>query len=483
MHVHLRRLAARASATTIPCLLLAACGAPPKAVEDTGAAISAAAAVQAGDPIAFRLQAPPLDEPAISGTDTLTVAQAVERALRTDPGLQAALARVRMAEAEAHQAGLLPNPILSVVVWFPTPGGSPEAEVFLAIDLIRALQTPSREGAAKARLLASSSEAVTAALDLAATVGETYAAAQASDVLIPLLEGRRELLDRLLKLARSRLDAGEGTRSDITTLEAERVTLEVEIAEAALTRRDARLRLSRLVGEPSGSAGWPLEPFRAPPEIVAPEGAWVETALTRRPEVAAITYELAALGYDLRQTRLLPFEGGNIGPSTNYGGNAWGPGPSINTPLPIFDWGQAKKELVQAQQIEAVHRLSLQQRQIVEEVRRAHESLRATRENLARVRNELIPLQERRRTEAEAAFRNGQTDVTPLFLAEQQLRETQARRVELEQRTTESLIRLQRAAGGAGVAVGLGQAPTVPAAPDAPSPSAGPTARAGAPAP
>src|SRR6188472_441901 len=61
-----------------------------------------------GSPIEFRTEGGPLDE--TGAGDSLTFADAVQRAATTDPALQAALARVRIAIADADQARLLPNP-------------------------------------------------------------------------------------------------------------------------------------------------------------------------------------------------------------------------------------------------------------------------------------------------------------------------------------------------------------------------------------
>ncbi|MGE4196251.1 MAG: hypothetical protein AB7G11_03905, partial [Phycisphaerales bacterium] len=52
-----------------------------------------------------------------------------------------------------------------------------------------------------------------------------------------------------------------------------------------------------------------------------------------------------------------------------------------------------------------------------------------------------------------------QTDVTALFLAEQDLRAGRAKAIEVEQQMSISLIRLQRAVGGPGVAASVGESP------------------------
>ncbi len=434
------------------CLLVAAalaagCQSAPPATDPERAIASA---LDLGEPIAYRIEGGPLDEPwPVEGT--LTLAEALRRAATTHPEIQAALAQVRIALADARQARLLPNPLLNLVLRWPEGGGSPIIEASLAQDLISVLQVPRKSSAADNRLRQSASDALTVALDVAAEVQERYATVQALDELMPVLEQRRALLAKIVDLAEARLAGGEGSREDVTVLEAQRVDLEVEIAESDQQRRDERLRLARLIGEPSGAAGWALEPWTAPPSKTASEAAWLEAALANRPEIQSVVWELAALGDDLVLTGLLPWEGTSAGADAERD-DGWSVGPEFAVPLPIFDMGQARKARVSAEQVEARHRLTQARRLAVEEVRRAWESLIRTAANLGRVQHELIPVQQQRRTLAEAAFRLGHRDATSFFLAEQDLRAAQARAVDLERQTTIALVRLQRAAGGAGAA-------------------------------
>jgi outer membrane protein TolC len=418
-----------------------------------------------GSPIAFRIEGGPLDEP--GDHDRLTLADATHLAATTDPGLQMAIARVRAALADADQARLLPNPILNLIFKFPTSGGKPSIEAELSGDIVSMLQIPRRASAADNRLRAGCAEALTTALAVVAEAQERYATVQALDELMPVLEARRRLLDRLLELSRDRLEAGEGTRSDVTTLEAQRVELDVEIAGKRQEQRDERLRLSRLIGQPSGEAAWVAENWQAPQYAAANEPAWIDTALVHRPEVQAAVWELAALGDDLALTKFAPFDGSSAGVKADRD-DGWSVGPSITVPIPIFDVGQAKRAKATAMQIEARHKLTQARRQVVEDVRRAYQSLAAAQANLERVRKELIPLQEQRRSQAEDAYRAGQTDVTALFLAEQDLQASLAKRVELEQTAAVSLVRLERAVGGGGIAAQIGAPP-----PPAPSPPSG----------
>lgn len=460
-----RRRAAVPCAATILIVLLSGCAATRP---DPQAEAAAAVAVGLDGAIVFRTEGGPLDEPAAG--ETLALADAVQRAVSADPGIQAALARVRIATADADQARLLPNPVLSIVLrWGP---GKPQIEASLTQDFIQALQIPRRASAADHRLRLAAADAVTTALDLVAEVQERYASVQSLDTLIPLLEERLTLLQRLTDTAKARLEAGEGTRTDVTILGAQRVELEVEIAAAQLQRREERIRLARLIGEPSSTASWALESWSAPVLVAESEARWIDAALTSRPEVQAVAWQLAALGDDYALTRLLPWEGAAAGVEAERDDD-WFAGPSVSTPIPIFDMGQARRARVTAEQIEARHNLTLAKRRVVEEVRVAYQTLAAGRANLDRIRNELIPLQQQRRQVTEDVY-NVERDITPLLLAEQDLRTAQGKAVDAERQASVALIRLQRAVGGPGVARAIGDAPSVsepaqPATPTAPS--------------
>lgn len=451
-------------------IALAGCQAPPDAASTSAQAM--ADAVGLGEPVTFRAVGPeggPIDEPDGVGS-TLTLAEAVRRAVTTDPGLQAAMARIRIAVADSDQARLLPNPVLNVVLrWGP---GKPQIEASLAQDFIQALQIPRRAGAADNRLRQVAVDAVTVALDVTSEVQERYTAVQASAALVPLLQERLSLIEKLVATARSRLDAGEGTRADVATLNAQRVELLVEIDGVRLTEREERLRLARLIGEPSAVATWTLDAWTSPSIGDQPEASWVDAGLQHRPEAQAIAWRLKALGDDEALVRLLPWEGASVGVDTTRDDD-WFVGPSVSTPIPVFDMGQARRARVTAEQIEARHDLTLVKRKIVEEVRVAFQTLAASKSNLSRIQNELIPLQQQRRQLAEDAYRAGQTDVTPLFLAEQDLRVAQAQSIEVERQAASALVRLQRAVGGPGIAASMANATTPPI----PSPAATDAAR------
>ncbi|OYT68661.1 MAG: hypothetical protein CFK52_14585, partial [Chloracidobacterium sp. CP2_5A] len=142
-------------------------------------------------------------------------------------------------------------------------------------------------------------------------------------------------------------------------------------------------------------------------------------------------WDLRALGVEFRQARwdvLAGTEGGvNAEGTAEAGADDWTLGPALVVPLPILDWGQAKRDLISARQLETAHKLTDARRQVVEEVRRSHAAYRAAVDARKRVRDELIPLLERRRSEAESQYRAGQSDIIPLILADQDLQTARAK--------------------------------------------------------
>lgn len=456
-----RHPAALATATLVAAFSLGACQAPPRS--GVGPELAIEQAAQLTTPLEFRAVGPdggPLDEPDAAGGG-LSIREAIQRAVTSDSGLQAALARVRVALMQADQERLLPNPVLSVV--YRAGKGKPQFEALFLQEFVQALQRPSRASAADNRLRAVAADAVVAALNVLSEVQECYVDVQSSAALVPLLEERLVLVERLVTTSEARLDAGEGTRIDLVTLQAQRVELQVAIDRARLDERTSRLRLARLIGEPSAAATWALDPWTEPELRHSPESDWTDAALIARPEIQALAWRLKALEDEAGLFRLLPWEGASAGLETQSSGG-WQVGPSIAVPLPIFDSGEARKGVNTAEQLEARHELTLAKRLVVEEVRVAYQVLAASTANLGRIERELIPLQRQRRQLAEDAYRSGQTDVTPLFLAEQELRVAQTQAIEVEAQTARALVRLQRAVGGPGVAERLED----PGSPDVP---------------
>ena len=386
----------------------------------------------------------------------LTPRRAVRMALGRDPRVQAALARVRVAEAEAHQARLLPNPILTIDLRYPIDPSNTAFEPSLTADLLSLLQKPAQISAADDRLRGAAQAALVTVLDVIVEVEEALAAARSADAEITNARLRMERLRRVRDIAQKRLQAGEATRLDVLTVDAQLMAAELEVSDFELQRDDDRLTLNRLLGYPRTDPPWEIAAWQAPAgDAVAPESAWVDAALANRPEISAKVWELRALGEEVRGAAIPPIQGGEIG-AHGERDPEWRLGPVMSIPLPIFDFGQATREKVRAERVAARHELAQAQLEVIQNVRSAYAGYLHARRALDNARDRLLPLQTRQLENAERAYQAGEADLAILLLAQNENEQTRAKIVEWEEKVTVARSKLLRATGGAGVAALLG---------------------------
>jgi len=415
--------------------------APP--AHDTAAQIQSAASLEKA--IVFHSEALPVE--AAGAADSLRLSAAVERALRQSTEVQIALAEVRAAQAAAHQSRLLPNPILDIAFRFPEGGGRTVIEAGLTADLTQLLQRPRRISAADARLRAASAKAVATVLDVMHATQREYFDAVGLRREVAILTEQNNRIGELLKVAEARLAAGEGTQLDVTTLKAERATGAIDLREGTLKLTQANLALAHRLGQPRGRTDWQLATPLYTEVALRGEPDSIAHGLRVRPEIQADRWQLTALEDATALARLAWMENNAAGLAAERGSD-WSLGPSVALPLPLFDWGQARRANARAQAIAARHRLTQTTRQVAREIRTAHATVAALMATARRARTELLPLHEERVRLSRVVYEAGQSDVTPLRFAELDLLKAQLKVTRLEQRTAQAIIALDRAMGG-----------------------------------
>ena len=435
----------RGGVALLAVLVLASCKVQRPGVEDEAARLTGIE-----NAIVFRTDAEPLTA---GSTPTLSPAEAIRLTLAHDPRIQASLAHVRIAEADANQSRLLPNPILTVDVRLPVQSGTnTAAEATLTGDLVALLQKPGQIAAADKRLRASASDALVTVLDVISEVQIAYSAARAADAQVENAERRLGILQRLRDIAQKRLAAGDAVRLDVLTLDAQLMQARLDLADLELQRTEQRLLLARLVGQPRSAADWQLSAWQSPDtEPLAAESAWIDAALANRPEIATRVWELKALGDDYAVAAFSPFVGNSIGAHAEHD-QEWRIGPTLSTPLPIFDFGQASRAKVKAQQVAARHELAKQQFDVIQDVRLAYATRLHSRRALTDAHDQLLPLQTQQLEQAQLAYKAGEVDLSTLLLAQTDLQGTLSKVIDLQEKATVAQVKLQRAAGGAAIA-------------------------------
>jgi len=409
----------------------------------------AATALSVGEPFQYMTEGEPLD--VVDSHQTLSIEQSVKLALQHDPRIQASLAKLRQAEAEARQTRLLPNPVIGIAFRFPDGGGKSIIDADVAADLLSLLSRPGRISAADNRLRKASAETLIAVLDVVRETQQQFVDLQSLRDQLDVESSRRQILQQLVSVTDSRVNAGEAGRLDVLTVQAELSALEGELISLRSQERLARLTLARLIGQPSRTQDWELTRVPAPAPTSVNEQEWILRALEHRPEIAAVKWELEALGQGVRIARLGVLTG-DVGVAAERD-DGWSIGPSASLAIPIFDTGQAAKDSRVAAVVEQRHELTRASRQVVEDVRRALEKVRSASDAMDLVNNQLLPLQEQRLKQSQDAYRLGLSDILMLRLAEQEAQEAKARLIVLRGELLQANFDLDRAVGGRGFAV------------------------------
>jgi cobalt-zinc-cadmium efflux system outer membrane protein len=228
---------------------------------------------------------------AASAQTTLSLREAVSRALAIHPLLAAGSSRIEASQGLQRQAGLRPNPRLVFQVENLRSGGIPsfdysrDADTFLY--LTQPLETAGKRGrrveAAAAGLRRSELERELLAHRIAGQVKRAYWAAAGAQRLHELLLETERNFRQVVEYHELRVREGAMAEADLLRVRLEGERLAINANSAALEAERARIQLLREMGQaefPDTRLTEPFEETGAPP----PEPA-IAQALENRPEM------------------------------------------------------------------------------------------------------------------------------------------------------------------------------------------------------
>lgn len=402
-------------------LLLAAC-----ASTDPGAnmrTVSADVASRAGY-AAQRLDGPQAEDRAREAVrdmlaDGLGENEAVRIALLNSRRVQAVFESLGVARAEYVQAGLVENPIFSGAYRY-APGDGSTWELEIAQSLTGLLFTPLRRSVARAELARAESLATAQVLDIILEARRAWYAHQAAlertRAARRIAEASRAALDLAVRLR----SAGNITRLELLTRQAVHEEDGILLTGEELALGRARERLNAALGLWGPLAGWepsgglpPLPDRRDDAELAAEtlESRAVAASL----ELAATSRELDALARTVGLERYAPFQEVEVGASLEKEpGENWGVGPSLALPIPLFDFGQARRARAWARLHAAARVYEAQAVELRAAARSAALALEAARGRAERYQSALLPL--RRDITAEGQLQNNAMNLGTLAL-------------------------------------------------------------------
>jgi len=381
--------------------------------------------------------------PGVAISDGLTSEEAVAIALWNSPSFQATLTDLGIARADVLEAGLLRNPVLSLL--FPVGQKQLEWTIQFPIDAI--WQRPRRVAAAQLNAQAIGERLVWDGLTLVAQARTAHADAVIAEQRLQLTSENADLAQRLAEITEARLRAG-----DISELEARAATSDA--ARVQVLRRSvehdrdlAHVTLAALLGMGSGTEQ--IRTVASPSADLAacgPEPARLETALAARPDVRAaeIAIEAAAQRARWEHARVLTLIGILDGNGTGAGANA---GPGIGADIPIFSRNQGGIGRAEAEVDRAGRQYAAVRAQVVADVRSASVRVRQAEQAIASWRDDVVRSLEVEQRQAESAYQAGEIPLLLLLDVSRRLIDGRTRLLDAEADLLRATIALERSMG------------------------------------
>lgn len=385
--------------------------------------------------------------PGVSLQDGLSEDEAAAVALWNNPVFQADLTQLGFARGDLADAGLLPNPTLSLLF----PLGPRQVEAWLAWPIDVLWQRPRRVEAARLDVERISRGLIQSGLDVARD-------ARLAQIEVGLAVARAQIRaenaqtnQAIADLTAARLRAGDVGESEAAALRVE-AGLALELAtRAAADATIARARLAQVVGLTNLPEDLTMV---APPEEEAPVpevAALLTTALAARPDIRAaeIAVEAAGARAGWERSRIISMSlrADVFGPTPGGANGITGRiGPQIT--LPIFNQNQGGVGRAEAEAERASWRVVAVRQQVTAEVITARAQLAQARAILGPWRQNVIPAAEESLRGANRAFQDGEVSYLAVLDVTRRLLDVRIREAELRADVRRATAQLERSTGG-----------------------------------
>ncbi len=380
--------------------------------------------------------------------DGLTIDEAVATALWNNARFQAALASLGIARADLVEAGLLKNPVLSLLF----PWGPKQLE-FTATWSIDALwQRPKRIADAKFNAEAVASQLVSAGVNLAADVRLAFLDAIVADRRLVLATEQAEIGGRAADLAQGRLRAGDISEFEAGLSRTDAARLEATKLTRVSVRDLAYIRLRTLIGLDQQAA--PLRLSAPPPASASasscgPAEDLVRLAFAARPDVRAAELQIEAAGAraGLEKARIVAL---TVALDANAkGSEGFEMGPGLSVELPIFSQNQGRRSRAVAEIEQASRNYLAARAAVASDVANALVGVTEAQAVLRVLGPEIARTLADARRQADRLHEAGEISMLELLATRQRLIDSEAARVDAELGVNRATVRLEQALGKA----------------------------------
>ena len=328
----------------------------------------------------------------------LSADDAVRIALAYSPGLQALLAQGEAAAAAATQSARLPNPVFAFERMVRNADGNAfkDIERTLAISLLDLLTLPARTRIAEQQQqqlrLRSAGDVLSTATEARVTWVRAVAAQQSLAYFVQVKQAGAASAE----LARRMQAVGNYSRLQRAREQAFYADAAAQLARAQHAATAAREALVRVLGLTATQSARLTLPERLPdlPKAPRDEAELARRALDERLDVRMARAELDATAQSLGLTRATSVVDGLYlaGRYVSETGEAPWKGYEIVVPLPLFDFGDARRANAQALYTAMLNRTAQVAVDAQSQLRGTYSAYRTTYDLARHYRDEIVPL-------------------------------------------------------------------------------------------
>jgi outer membrane protein TolC len=323
----------------------------------------------------------------------LTVDAAVQIALLSNRGLQAAYNELALAEAQMVEASLPPNPRISYL----RIAGSGELEIERSVvaDILALATQPARSEIALVRFRQAQLGAALATLRLAVETRRAYYRAVAAQELVAFLAQAQLSAEAAAQLAARLGETGSANKLDQAREQVFYADITAQLATARQAASSEREALIRLLGLWGGDLRFKLpDALPALPRRLRSLAAIEVEAVRRRVDLQISRMELDALArsYGLTQaTRFINILEAGYADKIETGA-PFKRGFDVTLQIPLFDFGEVRVRQARAIYMQAVNRLLESAVNVRSEARDAYRVYRSAYDIAGHYEREVLPL-------------------------------------------------------------------------------------------
>ena len=396
-----------------------------------------------------------------AGADTLTIAQAVDEAIRHNLTLIAQRANLSVADTQMLTARLRPNPVASfgadhldlLGTGFDDVNNGGPPEVAFRVDL------PIERGAKRDRRidLASASKALAeaqfgdAVRTLRADVTLACIDVLAARATRALVADNLRAFEDLARVNRARVAAGslapvESTRSEVARLQFRSTAVRAELDLAT-----ALARLRTLIGRPATDPIDLADDLRVAAPTVADVAAVQQLALVTRPDLRSLELGQARSVADIRLQESLGVIDYTLGAEyrrqQGIAGRSNSLGFFVSAPIPLLNRNQGEIARADAERDQLARQTAAVRAQILSDVDIAYREYTTNRDLVAAIEQDLIQPATSARDISTYTYRAGGSSLLELLDAQRAFNDTMQSYLDAQAGLRRAVARLNAAVG------------------------------------